>query len=131
VLIAESGAGTTVTESTATSGGDLDTYTIVLTKQPSATVTVTITCNSQVNVNTTGTNYASSTTRTFSTSTGLAGGLEHATTITLRGVSDTYRRGDARGSSDAHHRDLLGIHSWHGDARASMWMCSIAMIQQR
>lgn len=98
VLITESGAGTTVTESTATSGGDLDTYTIVLTKQPSATVTVTITCNSPINVNTTGTTYASSTTRTFSTSTGVAGGWNMPQTITLRGVSDTTAEGTHTGT---------------------------------
>lgn len=98
VLITESGAGTTVTESTATSGGDLDTYTIVLTKQPSATVTVTITCNSQVNVNTTGTTYALSTTRTFSTSTGVAGGWNVPQTITLRGVSETTAEGTHTGT---------------------------------
>lgn len=98
VLITESGAGTTVTESTATSGGDLDTYTIVLTKQPSATVTVTITCNSHVQVNTTGTTYASSTTRTFTTSTGVAGGWNMPQTITLRGVSDTTAEGTHAGT---------------------------------
>lgn len=98
VLITESGAGTTVTESTATSGGDLDTYTIVLTKQPSATVTVTITCNTHAQVNTTGTTYATSTTRTFSTSTGVAGGWNVPQTITLRGVSDTTAEGTHAGT---------------------------------
>ena len=98
VLITESGAGTTVTESSATSGGDLDTYTIVLTKQPSATVTVTITCNAQVQVNTTGTTYATSTTRTFSTSTSVAGGWNMPQTITLRGVSDSTAEGTQTGT---------------------------------
>jgi len=98
VLITESGGGTTVTESTATSGGDLDTYTLVLTKQPSATVTVTITCNTHAQVNTTGTTYATSTTRTFSTSTGVAGGWNVPQTITLRGVSDTTAEGTHTGT---------------------------------